>query len=107
MHGDGQVFRRDRALAGANRVKKNIYARPEELERICVAVQQMEVYAAAEQAGRAWLRDLEIRYGIEQMGGESRMDALARTFGISGRELKERLERRASGSHADGPGWSD
>jgi hypothetical protein len=87
---------------------KNIYARLEELERISAAVQQTRVYATAGQAGREWLRDLEIRYGIEQMEGESRMDALARTFGISSRELKERLERRASGSDdADGPGWSD
>jgi hypothetical protein len=88
-------------------MKKNTYRRLEELERLNAAVLETRAYRLAGQSGEDWLREVEINYGIKQLAGESRADALARSFGVSSRELKDLLYRRCSASDdADRSGWS-
>jgi hypothetical protein len=76
-------------------MKKNIYRRLEELERIqAAAVRAKAQYAEPSSADVA--RELMSKFGVEPLPGESQAGALARAAGISNLELKDLLRARAN-----------
>ena len=74
-------------------MKKNIYRRLAELERIHPAALRAAAQRAAP-SGADEVRELMSKFGIEPIPGGSRADALARAAGISSLELKNLLRAR-------------
>jgi hypothetical protein len=75
-------------------MKKNIYRRLEELERIQAAALRARAQRAAP-SGADVVRELMSKFGIETVPGGSQADAFARALGISNLELKDLLRARA------------
>jgi hypothetical protein len=75
-------------------MKKSIYRRLDELERIHAArLRAIEQRSAP--SGAEVIRELMSKLGIELPPGGSRADTLARAAGISNLELKDLLRARA------------
>lgn len=85
-----------RKVRSEQTMTRELYRRLEELEWSAEQIRQSRQAKRDEIDVAAWFRGLEEAGVIKAIGGESRIEALARAMGITSTELKANLDVRCS-----------